>query len=97
MLEPQASQGMASDLRRQIDEILRHHEEIDRRLSRSGIRDIPDLLSLHDQLRRALALLSAREVEWTIAEINRAVADLDRLAGALRTLAQLKTTLRPVP
>ena len=92
---------MAIDVPRKADELLRYYSELVRRLSHTGVRDLPDLLALYDRLCRALAAVSVQEIAWaaeltqslidTLVTMNSSVEDLRGLKAALERSANLPT------
>ena len=81
---------MANDVQREADELWRYYAELGRRLSQAGVRDVPDLLSLYDQLRRALETVSRQELEWAREQTERLIQTLVRMDSELQALRALK-------
>jgi hypothetical protein len=84
---------MSSDIQREADELARYWGELGRRVADAGVRDVGDLLALHDQLRRALAAVSVQEIEWAADRARQLIATLSGLEQSLATIAGLKATL----
>jgi hypothetical protein len=81
---------MANDVQREADELWRYYAELGRRLSQTGVRDVPDLLSLYDQLQRALETVSRQELEWAREQAERLIQTLVRMDSELQALRALK-------
>jgi len=84
---------MSNDIQREADELARYWGELGRRVADAGVRDVGDLLALHDQLRRALAAVSVQEIEWAADRARQLIATLSGLEQSLGTIATLKATL----
>jgi hypothetical protein len=82
-----------SDIHREADELWRYYSELSRRLTQAGVRDVPDLLGLYEQLRRALESISAQEIQWALEQAERLVGTLVRMDSDLQSLRALKTAL----
>jgi hypothetical protein len=85
---------MPDDVRREAEELIRYYGEIVRRLGQAGIKDVPDLLALYEQLRRALAAISTHELSWAAEETTRLVNKLLALDASLQAMRRLKATLQ---
>lgn len=81
---------MASDVQREADELWRYYTELGRRLSQNGVRDVPDLLGLYEQLRRALESVSRQEIQWALEQAERLIETLVRMDSDLQALRALK-------
>ncbi|HZR81925.1 MAG TPA: hypothetical protein VFD92_12575 [Candidatus Binatia bacterium] len=82
-------------IRRDTDEVIRLYGEFLRRLSHQGVRDIADLVRLHDQVSRAAATVALPEIDFALTQI-RALIDRVRLIGArLERLGQIRRAVRP--
>ena len=81
------------DIRREADELVRYYSELRRRLAQNGVRDIAELLALHDRLSRALATFSSQEIGWIAEQAQHLVEALVRMDSNLAALRHLKTTL----
>jgi hypothetical protein len=86
---------MSADIRRDADELVRYHSELVRRVAQTGVRDIPELLALHEQLKRAAEAVSQQEISWAAEQAERLVATLTRLDADLQALRRLKTIVEP--
>jgi len=84
---------MSADIPREADELWRYYSELGRRLSQAGVRDVPDLLALHDQLKRALAAVSAQEIRWALDQTQQLIETLVRMDSDLQALRALKGAL----
>jgi uncharacterized membrane-anchored protein len=84
---------MANDFAREAEELARYYSELVRRLAQNGVRDVADLLALHERLNRALAAVSQQEIGWAAEQTQRLVADLVRMSANLEALRRLKESL----
>jgi ribosomal 50S subunit-associated protein YjgA (DUF615 family) len=81
---------MATDVQREADELWRYYSELGRRLAQTGVRDVPDLLGLYEQLRRALEAVSRQEIEWALEQAQRLIETLVRMDSDLQALRAIK-------
>jgi hypothetical protein len=81
---------MATDVQREADEPWRYYTELGRRLSQNGVRDVPDLLGLYEQLSRALDAVSRQEIQWALEQAERLIETLVRMDSDLQALRALK-------
>jgi hypothetical protein len=88
---------MSVDIRRETEELMRYYGELGRRLTQSGVRGVPDLLSLHEQIRRALDAFSRQEIGWAAEQTQRLVEALVRMDANLAALRRLKAALGQPP
>jgi len=88
---------MSIDIRREAEELVRYYGELGRRISQKGVRDVADLLSLHDQLRRALDAVSRQEIGWAVEQTERLVEHLVHMDANLQTLRRLKAAVGGLP
>jgi len=79
---------------RQTDQLINFTREINRRIAESGVSGVEGLVALYDQLRNALAKVSAQELDWAQGEVNRVLESLKRLSDELTHLAALKAALQ---
>lgn len=79
---------------RQTDQIINFTREINRRMTESGVQGVDGLVMLYDQLRGALAKVSAQEIEWAQGEVTRVLESLKKLSDELAHLAALKSALQ---
>ena len=84
---------MSTDIRREAEELVRYHSELVRRLGQAGVRDIPELLALHEQLKRAVEAVSQQEIGWAAEQAQRLVSTLVRLDSDLQALKRLKSAM----
>ncbi len=84
---------MSVDIHREADELWRYYSELGRRLSQAGVRDVPDLLGLYEQLKRALDAVSAQEIQWALDQAQGLIETLVRMASDLQALRALKGAL----
>ena len=88
---------MSGDIRREAEELVRYYSEVGRRLAQAGVRDVADLLALHDQLRRALEAVGRQEIAWAAEQTQRLVETLVRMDTNLQALRRLKSALAGAP
>ena len=84
---------MQVDIRREAEELVRYYGELVRRFGQNGVRDIPELLSLYDQLSRALEAVSRQELSWVTDQAQRVIGELVRMDATLDALRRLKMSL----
>ena len=84
---------MSGDIRREAEELMRYYGELGRRLTQNGVRGVPDLLALHDQIRRALDAFSRQEIGWAAEQTQRLVEALVRMDADIAALRRLKEAL----
>jgi hypothetical protein len=78
---------------RQAEAIFRFTEEVDRRFAEHGIAGMSDFLERFAQFERAMAALSASDLEWATAEADRLLQRLKRMGEELEHLTALKSAL----
>ena len=88
---------MSVDIRREADELVRYYAELVRRLGQSGVRDIAQLLSLYEQLRRAVDAVSRQEIGWVAEQTQHLIEALVGMDANLDALRRLKASLAGVP
>jgi hypothetical protein len=88
---------MSIDIRREAEELVRYYGELGRRISQKGVRDVADLLSLYEQLRRALDAVSRQEIAWAVEQTERLVEHLVHMDANLQALRRLKGLLGGLP
>lgn len=81
---------MATDIQREADELWRYYAELGRRLTQTGVRDVPDLLGLYERLQRALEAVSRQEIQWALEQAQRLIEVLVRMDSDLQALRALK-------
>ncbi len=84
---------MADDLRKDSEDFIRYCTEIVRRIGRGGFTDIPHLVSLYEQLKRALESVSHQELAWADQQARRLIEKLVAMNAKLAMLRRLKATL----
>jgi hypothetical protein len=84
---------MPVDIRREAEELVRYYSELVRRISQQGVRDVAGLLSLYEQLRRALDAVSRQEILWAVEQTERLVQQLVQMDANLQALHRLKDAL----
>ncbi len=87
---------MSVDIGREAEELSRYYSELGRRLAHSGVRNIGELLSTYEQLRRALDAVSRQEIGWAAEQAQRLVQRLVQMDGDIQTLRRLKEMLARV-
>jgi len=88
---------MPVDIRREADELVRYYGELVRRLGQSGVRDVAELLALHERLSRALEAVSRQELGWVAEQTQAMIGELVRMDSNLEALRRLKTALALLP
>ena len=81
---------MQRDVQREADELWRYYAELGRRLAQTGVRDVPDLLGLYEQLQRALDAVSRQEIQWALEQAESLIETLVRMDSDLQALRALK-------
>jgi hypothetical protein len=81
---------MAHDVQREAEELWRYYSELGRRLAQTGVRDVPDLVGLYEQLQRALDAVSRQEIQWALEQAERLIETLVRMDSNLQALRALK-------
>jgi hypothetical protein len=85
------------DIRRDAEELARFYSELARRLPQHGIRDVTELLTLFEQLRRAVDTISRQEIGWVAEQTERLIDALVRMDATLQALRRLKAALDHLP
>jgi len=88
---------MPVDIRREADELVRYYGEVVRRLGQSGVRDVAELLALHEQLARALEAVSRQEIGWVAEQAQTLIGELVRMDSNLEALRRLKIAFEGEP
>ncbi len=88
---------MSVDIGREAEELVRYYGELMRRLGQSGVRDVADLLALHERLARALDAVSRQEIGWVTEQVQRLIEALVRMDSNLDALRRLKRALSALP
>jgi DNA-binding GntR family transcriptional regulator len=88
---------MPVDIAREADDLIRYYGELVRRLGQNGVRDIAELLALHEQLRRAVDAVSSQEIGWVAEQTQRLIGELVRMDSNLDSLRRLKTVMSGAP
>ena len=81
---------LAADVARDAEFVLRYRSEIERRMASGGVGTMAEAFALVERLRQALGGLSATELEWTRARVDRVIAQVEAHAAELATVRQLK-------
>ena len=82
---------MTGEVQREAEELWRYYTELGRRLAQTGVRDVPDLLGLYEQLRRSLDAVSKQEIQWALEQAERLIETLVRMDSDLQALRALKS------
>jgi hypothetical protein len=82
-------------LRRRTEDIVRYYGELNRRVAGTGADNIPQLLTLAQQLEGAIAEIGEQELRWVSDEIKRVLDDLVQVDAQLQRLRELKASLEP--
>jgi hypothetical protein len=77
-------------IRRDTDEVIRLYGEFLRRMSHQGVRDVADLVRLHDQVCRATATVALPEIDFALAQIRALVDRLRTIGARFDRLAEIK-------
>ncbi len=88
------------DIHREADALARYYGELNRRLAQTGVRDIPELIALHEQLRRAAEAISHQEITWAVEQAQHLIEYLVRMDSSLQALRAMKEALSrhaPIP
>ena len=88
---------MGMDIRRQTEDLVRYYSELVRRLPQHGVRDVPELLALYEQVRGAVAAISRQEIGWAGEQAQQLVAELVRMDATLQAMRRLKAVFDRVP
>jgi hypothetical protein len=88
---------MSVDIRRETEELMRYYGELGRRLTQSGVRGVPDLIALHEQIKRSLDAFSRQEIGWAAEQTQRLVEALVRMDANIAALRRLKVALGQPP
>jgi len=88
---------MSFDIRREAEELVRYYGELVRRLGQNGVRDVADLLALHERLGRALEAVSRQEIGWVTEQVQRLIEVLVRMDSNLDALRRLKLAFGALP
>ena len=83
------------NLRQQTDELVRLYGEMLRRLSHQGIKNVPELVSMHELVRRAIDSVGHQELEWALSQIASLLEQLDALSQRLTLLGEMKRCFAP--
>jgi hypothetical protein len=84
---------MANDFRREAEELARYYSELGRRLTQHGVRDVADLLALHERLTRALEAVTRQELGWAAEQTQRLLEHLVQMDASVQGLRRLKADL----
>lgn len=88
---------MPVDIRREADDLIRYYGELVRRLGQSGVRDVAELLALHERLSRALDAVGRQELGWVTEQTQTVIGELVRMDSNLEALRRLKMAFTPTP
>lgn len=82
------------EVQQQTEKIVSFTNELNRRMSESGVTGVEGLVSLYDQLRSALGKITGPEIEWAQGEVSRVIDSLKKLSEELAHLSALKNALQ---
>ena len=88
---------MPVDIRREADDLVRYYGELVRRLGQNGVRDVAELLGLHERLSRALEAVSRQELAWVTEQTQTVIGELVRMDSNLEALRRLKMAFTVPP
>jgi hypothetical protein len=84
------------ELRRQTDELVRLYGELLRRLSHQGVRGVPELVALHEQVCRAVGAIGHEEIDWALTQIASVLDKLRAIGQRLNALREIKRVFSEV-
>jgi len=84
------SGSLPADVARDAEFVVRYRAEIERRMASGGVGSMAEAFTLVERLRRALGGISATELEWTRARVDRVIGEIEAHAAELATVRQLK-------
>lgn len=84
---------MAEGLRKESDEFVRYWGEIVRRMGRGGVSDVAHLVTLYEQLKRALDSVSVQELTWADQQAKQLIDKLVAMNSRLEKMRRLKVQL----
>ena len=87
---------MATDIRRDADQLMRYYGELMRRLTQNGVRDVAELLALYEQLQRAVSALTPQEISWACDQVQALIRQLVAMDSNLQALRRLKLVFTQV-
>ena len=88
---------MDDGFRRDVDEVLRQHGEIVRRLTHAGVRGVQELVELYERLRRGIDTITREEIDAMLIRIG-TLTDRLRLTGAqLEEIERMRRALLESP
>lgn len=82
----------SENLRHQADELVRLYGEMLRRLSHQGIKNVPELVAMHQLVHRAIEAIGHQELDWALAQIASLLEELGSVDARLTRLAEMKRT-----
>ena len=88
---------MATDIRRDADQLMRYYGELMRRLTQNGVRDVGELLALYEQLQRAVSAQTPQEIAWACDQVQALVRQLVSMDSNLQALRRLKLAFAQLP
>jgi hypothetical protein len=84
---------MPIDIGRELEELVRYHSELVRRLPQHGVQDVAELIALFERLRAALDAIGRQEIGWATEQVQRLVQALVQVDSNLQALRRLKLAL----
>ena len=88
---------MTTDIRRDADQLMRYYGELMRRLTQNGVRDVGELLTLYEQLQRAVSALTAQEISWACDQVQELIRQLVGMDTNIQALRRLKMAFSELP
>ena len=85
------------NIHREAEDLARYYSELVRRLAQNGVRDVEDLLALHERLTRALDAISRQEIGWAAEQVQTMVEELVRMDSNLQALRRMKDEFETLP
>src|SRR5207237_9676128 len=89
--------GMATDIRRDADQLMRYYGELMHRLTQNGVRDVAELLTLYESLQRAVSALTPQEISWACDQVQALIRQLVGMDSNLQALRRLKLVFSQLP
>jgi inactivated superfamily I helicase len=88
---------MLEQMRRRTEDIFRYYGELNRRIERVGMEDVPHLLETVTRVERGLAEMTTQELAWVADEIKRLLDQLVEMESQFQRLRELKTAVVATP
>ena len=88
---------MATDIRRDADQLMRYYGELMHRITQNGVRDVAELLTLYESLQRAVSALTPQEISWACDQVQALIRQLVGMDSNLQALRRLKLVFSQLP